>query len=92
MGAEGRRFESSRPDQLKLLILQAMAISATHLLFAATAVVDFVAVAAFAVLAICFPLVRLMGKLYFSHAPFLLQNCERRNRNADADWMLRDHC
>jgi len=36
LGAEGRGFESLRPDQHKILIIKAIsAISGTHLLFAA---------------------------------------------------------
>src|SRR5208283_453805 len=39
LGAEGRWFESSRPDHSKPFILQAMwPVSATHLLFTATQV------------------------------------------------------
>jgi hypothetical protein len=48
LGAEGRRFESLRPDQHKVLIMKAiLTISATHLsFFYYITVVDFLAAAA----------------------------------------------
>jgi hypothetical protein len=41
LGAEGRGFESLRPDQHKFLIIKAiLTIPATHLLFTATRLVS----------------------------------------------------